>query len=74
MSTGRTIDDRDTDSAQHRAVFSRLGEILTRLERIEQKLDIMEQQGRTRQDPRIYNGELTSGERSRAVDRLYRGQ
>ena len=30
MSTGRTTDDRDTDSARHRVLLSRLGEALTR--------------------------------------------
>lgn len=42
MSTGRTTDDRDRDSRRHR-------EIIERLERIEERLDIIDQ--RTRQAP-----------------------
>ena len=39
MSTGRTTDDRDLDSRRHR-------ELVERLERIEQRLDIIEQRTR----------------------------
>lgn len=50
MSTGRTTDDRDTDAKRH-------SQLLDRLQRIEAKLDILEQQLRSRQEPRRYYGD-----------------
>lgn len=53
MATGRTTDDRDTDARRHR-------EVMSALERIEERLRIVEQRQRPSQDPRVYNPEAVS--------------
>ena len=47
MSTGRTTDDRDTDSARYRALKSVLDDCHRLLVTIEERVGILEQQGRS---------------------------
>lgn len=51
MSTGRTTDDRDMDFQRHR-------ELLRRLERIEEKIDILDQRSRAQTEAQRFSHPL----------------
>ena len=57
MSTGRTTDDRDRDTERYKALKSVVDDCHRLLVTIEERIGILEQQSRSRQDPRTYNRE-----------------